>query len=236
MDNNIAIVLTGTIIPSTTLFLEHTNPKLRKDEYLKSIDYYKKFAPVYFLENSDYPLLNDRDFLERDVFLRKFEKSKYSDKGKGFMEFEMLSNWIGSEKNLPKNFIKITGRYIIKNFESIFNDCMREKNYLLIIDQLKRTTAAFSQLFFIETSIFKNYFMDTYIEADDNTGRYIEFVFFEKIIKSGVDFRIFFNEPIYSYISGTNMSIVDGDNLKCKIKNVLRKFNYFFDKKYLYFR
>ena len=53
MDNDIAIVLTATIIPNSIL-TEHSDFILRRAEYLKAIEYYKKYANVFFLENSSY--------------------------------------------------------------------------------------------------------------------------------------------------------------------------------------
>ena len=45
--------------------------------------------------------------------------SKYYLKGKGFQEFEMFDAYIAQHLNMSKFFIKITGRYIIEDFEKI---------------------------------------------------------------------------------------------------------------------
>ncbi|MCY7369077.1 MAG: hypothetical protein LH474_13100, partial [Chamaesiphon sp.] len=59
MSTEIPIILTGTIIPNTNVRLQHINPEQRRKEYLDCINYYRNFAPVYFLENSSYPVEED---------------------------------------------------------------------------------------------------------------------------------------------------------------------------------
>jgi hypothetical protein len=110
--HNLSIVLTGTIIPNTTLHTQYVDPEARRQDYLNAIHFYRNFAPVYFLENSSYDLKGDRAFQAiPKVTVHQFNASSPA-RGKGFQEFEMLDQWIAIEPNLPKRWVKITGRYL----------------------------------------------------------------------------------------------------------------------------
>jgi hypothetical protein len=54
--NEIPIVLTATIIPNQVTAAGTSNPEIRLAEYLNTLQFYLRFAPVIFLENSGYPL------------------------------------------------------------------------------------------------------------------------------------------------------------------------------------
>ena len=109
------IVLTGTIIPDAIKTV-HRNWKVRRNEYLGAIRYYKKFSKVYFIENSHYDISHDGEFSSNERFqCFKFGASEEFERGKGYQEFQMLDEFVkaGLEEN---SFIKVTGRYIYKNF------------------------------------------------------------------------------------------------------------------------
>lgn len=233
---DIGIVITGSIIPNSPLVV-HSNPEKRKQEYIRALYYYKRFAPVYFLENSSYPLLSDPDFVGIDnVFLRKFFVSKYFMRGKGYQEFEMLDNWLKSEIILPKRFIKITGRYLIVNFKQIFNECLKQKANCLIIDQFFRLSMSLSQLFYIDSNYYKENLTGIYLECDDEKGEWVERILYRKLLSSSINFRIFANEPRFLGIRGSTGKDMQDCYLRYLIKRVIRKFNYWIDNRYIYFR
>lgn len=226
MPNEIGIVLTATIIPNA-IYTVYGDAQRRKAEYLRAINFYKHFAPVYFLENSSYPLLSDPDFAEiENVNLIKFPLSVHFRKGKGYQEFQMIDEWIRTDENLPKRFIKITGRYIIKNFKKIFMEYITEKSNCILIDQNSKNKVALTQLFCSDSYCYKEKLSGFYLDCDDEKGEFAEKVLYRKLIDSNLDFKIFRNKPNYEYISGSTGSYVKENVVKFAIKNMIRKIMY----------
>jgi len=233
MANDIAIVLTGTIIPNSNL-VSHMNVEERKKEYLYTLEYYKRYSPVYFLENSDYPLLHDPAFLNIEgVFLRKFPVSSEYTKGKGYQEFEMLDLWINSEKQLPARFIKITGRYVVTNIHKIYDECLKKVSWPLMIDRYKKSRKAYTSLFYIKSDYYKKYLEGLYRECDDSMGRWIEYVVFKRLEHSSVQARIFAHQPLFQGISGSTGGSIKSHFLKHIVKALMRKLSYNIDNKYI---
>jgi len=204
MNPDIAIILTGTIIPNSSLVV-HSNPKLRRDEYIAAIKYYSQFCQVYFLENSDYDIFADPEFSScNNVTLRKFPVSLEYLRGKGFQEFEMIDKWFETEKNTPKRFIKITGRYIIRNFQSLFDECSNLEEETCLIDLYRKPKVAISSLFIINSDNYSRYFKGAYLECDDQSGVYIEHILFKRINSSDLKTRFFKHVPRLDGISGSS--------------------------------
>lgn len=231
IDNtDIAIVLSGTIVPNAT-FVVHTDWRLRRLEYLQSIRYYKCFAPVYFLENSSYPLEGDPEFNHENVFIRKFPVSHFFSRGKGFQEFEMLDAWFKAEQNLPQRFIKVTGRYIVRNFDEIIAECRQEYQHDMIIDVVYNGVAL-TQLFYTTANAYARIFQDLYQACDDVRGEWIEKVSFKKLTGSNIRYRIFFHRPIFSRISGSTGSPAKEDSrFRALAKDMLRRISFAVNKR-----
>jgi hypothetical protein len=232
--HNIGIVLTGTIIPNTTLHTEYFDPEARRREYLKAIRFYRNFAPVYFLENSSYNLQEDSAFKNiQNVTVRHFKSSSPS-KGKGFQEFEMLDQWINLEPNLPKRWIKVTGRYIYPEFEKILNECIQNQDISLIINQYLFANHSDTALFCIKTDYYRNNILGLYRYCDDSQGFLIEKVINAKLKQlSNQDFKRFSSHLDCVGVAGhTGKSIrnewIDGLNSR------IRDINYWVDRRYIW--
>ncbi len=90
----IPIVLTGTIAPNT-LPVVHRDPQQRGREYRDAIQHYLGVGPVYFLENSGSPLLDDPFFSATPGLQTvRFPPSLGTRQGKGYQEFEMLDAFV----------------------------------------------------------------------------------------------------------------------------------------------
>jgi hypothetical protein len=97
MAGEIPIVLTATVIPNGVTAAAN-NPEKRLEEYLAALNFYLSFAPVFFLENSAYPLETHPEFRQTDrLQVRRFKPSADPGRGKGYQEFEMLDAWMSSE-------------------------------------------------------------------------------------------------------------------------------------------
>jgi hypothetical protein len=204
MNPDIAILLTGTIIPHSS-FVVHADPKLRRDEYITAINYYSQFCPVYFLENSEYDIFADPEFSScTNVTIRKFPVSPEYSRGKGFQEFEMIDKWLETEKNPPRMIIKISGRYIVNNFHQIFSECRNVEEEICLIDLYRKPKVAISSLFSITRDNYSRYFKGVYLECDDQKGLWIERILFKKITSSDLKTRFFQHEPRVYGISGSS--------------------------------
>jgi hypothetical protein len=237
MQNKIAIVLTGTIIPNSILTF-HADPAIRRQEYLNSIHFYTNFAPVYFLENSNYPIEEDLDFASiPNLFLRKMDASMFYEKGKGYQEFEMLDRWIEQEKYPPNKWLKISGRYIFKNISSILEECLTDERINMVVDQVYRHNVAFTDIFYITTEYYTNQFKGIYKLCDDTTGDYIEKIVYNKLRRNNQDlFRMFGNVPMLSVISGTTGLTKEDTRIVYYLKLFIRRSNiFFFSSKYFIF-
>ena len=160
------IVLTGTIIPNVFRGDFLSIDERRKD-YLKAIRYYTRFGRVFFIENSDYDFSADEEFNKIDnLNIIQFPKSEYYDKGKGFQEFELLDRFVSTLQNEYSSFIKITGRYIISDFASIYADC-KNADVPFIIDTSYKDKHALTYMFYSTIKFYKSHLMGIYKQCDD---------------------------------------------------------------------
>jgi hypothetical protein len=234
MQNEIAIVLTGTIIPNSIL-TSHSDPGVRKQEYLKSIHFYTKFAPVYFLENSNYPVDEDPDFTSiPNLSIRKMPVSIFYEKGKGYQEFEMLDRWLEQEKHPPHKWFKISGRYIFKNFSSVITECLEDERSGIVIDQMRRHNIAFTDIFCIKTESYIRHFKGIYKLCEDISGEYIEKIIYKNLSeKNDGLFRVFINVPRISVISGTDGLRKEDTTIVYYLKLFLRRISLYLSSNYL---
>ena len=231
MTSDISIILTGTIIPHSSIVV-HADPKLRRDEYITAIKYYSQFCPVYFLENSEYDIFADPEFSSyTNVTIRKFPVSPKYSLGKGFQEFEMIDKWFENEKNPPRKIIKITGRYIIKNFQQIFSECCNVEEDICLIDLYRKPKVAISSIFSISQDNYSRYFKGAYRECNDQIGIFIEHILFKRIISSNLRTRLFQHEPRLLGISGSTGINLEGHRIAYLIKAQKRYIYHFFHRK-----
>lgn len=234
--NDISIVLTGTIIPNAP-YTVHSDPEIRRCEYLTAIQFYRQFAPVYFLENSRYELLKDSDFVSlENVKLCQFPLSSAPERGKGYQEFEMIDNWLANKTSLPARWIKVTGRYIYSNFHRIFDECQREVTVPMIIDRCARSKFARSYLFYTRTEFYRRHISGLYEECQDDSGEWIERVLYRHLAKVPPhQVRLFSTEPRLRGISGSTGEGVETHLIRYVLKRAFRKFNYAVDNQQLWY-
>ena len=233
-NNHIAIVLTGTITPNTSLVNNHLNPQARRNEYLAAINFYRQFGHVYFLENSTYSLIEDLDFQNiPNVSIRKFPVSNFPEKGKGFQEFEMIDAWINSETNLPERWIKVTGRYIYQDFQKILAECDRNSKSI-IINQYLFAKWADVALFCTTTAFYQQHLIGIYQQCDDRKGICAEKVMnanLNKVAKTSFSrFKIYLK---CSGIAGSTGKVISNIWLDA-INSTVMGFNYLLDKRYIW--
>jgi hypothetical protein len=235
--HQVAIVLTGTIIPNTINQLQHLDPTVRRSEYLKAINFYNKFANVYFLENSSYPLLKDDEFNNLpNTVIRKFPLSEKSDKGRGFQEFEMIDDWITNECDIPTKWLKITGRYIYKNIQRILDECCSNSSADILINQYRFSGYAESAIFCVSSDFYHKNILKLYYECDDQTGWFIEKALHKRLQR--VDVRVcqrFANSLVYNGIEGFSGHEIRS-NWRDQVNRNVATISYKLDKKYLWLK
>jgi hypothetical protein len=231
-----AIVLSGTIVPNAP-FTPYAEPAVRRKEYLDAINFYGRFAPVYFLENSSYCLAEDAAFTERPMLaVRKFPPSKYRERGKGYQEFEMLDAWVASDPAIPSRWMKITGRYLYRNFPALLRDALENGSARMIIDRHKRSRFARSSLFYVETEFYREHLMGIYRACDDRTGVWIEHVLYQRLAgRRNDEVRAFAVEPRLTAIGGSSGVTLESRPHKYWIKSLLRRVNHFADRQFIWY-
>lgn len=147
----IPILLTASIIPNS-IFTEYSDIEKRKNDYINSINYYKKFSKIYFIENSGYLIDRDNDFPKDNNILYISVNNKVVgdwEKGKGYQEFRMIDEFV--DDHLKENaFIKISGRYIFENFDILYKQVLksnRENINIVLIDFYEKLGWCNSQYF-----------------------------------------------------------------------------------------
>jgi hypothetical protein len=234
MQDEIAIVLTGTIV-TNSIFTIHVNAEIRKKEYLQAIHFYTQFAPVYFLENSIYPVNLDRDFTSiKNLFIRKMPVSLYYEKGKGYQEFEMVDRWLGEEKDPPLRWFKISGRYIFQNFAAFLDECLNDRKHQLVIDQLFHHNFANTAMFCITTAYYFQRLKNIYQTCDDSSGNFIEIIVFKKLAENRDDsIRLFTNVRNITMISGSTGSRINNSGVFYYLKIIARQINMLVSDRYI---
>lgn len=216
-DLDIILVLTGTLTVNA-IYTNYNNFELRRAEYLKSLKFYSQFSKVFFLENSGYNFSLDEDFSKLDnVIYYEQKKSKEYKKGKGYQEFEMIDSWFKGLNAKPYSFIKITGRYLIKNIDKIIDECKKKDNSIIIEKNILNKKIALTDIFYVTSDYYKNNIMGEYRKCDDENGIYIEHIMRNIVDKNSYS-QIFKNYPLKSGISGST-----GRNLGYSFQNKLTK-------------
>jgi hypothetical protein len=141
-------------------------------------------------------------------------------KGKGYQEFEMIDAWLESVPTKPKDFIKITGRYIIKNISEIIEECRTQLDAKIIIEKnIRNKYIAFTDIFYIKTEYYYDNVFGKYKLCDDEKNIFIEHVMRFIIDKAGEN-RVFRNYPLKFGITGSE-GIVFGNKFTLKVKSLI---------------
>jgi hypothetical protein len=233
MQDRISIVLTGTIVVNSIL-TTYVDPEVRKQEYLNAIRFYTKFAPVYFLENSTYPVEEDPEFTSiQNLSIRKMPVSLFYHKGKGYQEFEMIDRWLEKEANPPAKWFKISGRYIFQNFSSILDECLEDRTHELVIDQALYHSSANTTMFCITTKFYLENFKNIYKKCDDSYRIYIEMIIFKELLLCENDQIRLFANARKIVATGSTGSKIRNTGISYYFKVVVRRINILINSKYI---
>lgn len=170
---NRVILLTSTVYPAIEGYI--VNPEDRKKEYTTAINYYlaKTSYNIVVVDNSDYNFANDIDNIRLESLFYKAdgEDAVY---GKGYGEAKILDYAIRHSKFLQNvgQIIKITGRHIIVNIESLLSDCKNSLDVYVDVDLKYRYAQSY---FFVCNAIFlTKYLLPRRDEMNDSQGAHFE--------------------------------------------------------------
>ena len=233
---SVPLVLTATIVPNGDLGA-HADWRVRRREYLSTLDFYRRVGQVYFLENSRYDVLNDPEFVQRDdVVIRKFPSSPHASFGKGFLEFELLDEWFQHEKERPSRWIKITGRYRYANIRGVLEECQKLDAAPMIVDQYRRTQRARTGIFCVDSYLYDATLRGMYRECNDATGEWAERVMYRRLARlPRTQVSLFGVEPGLHGISGATGQEIWAGQSRQRLKTIARSLNRVFDRRYLWF-
>ncbi len=233
---DIPIVLTATVVPNGVVAASN-NPEIRLAEYIAAVRFYLPFAPVIFLENSQYPLEQHPEFRETArLRVRRFPPSANPERGKGYQEFEMLDAWLAEEPQPPARWLKITGRYQVRNIGAFLRECGRECRDGMLIDQVLRAGMARTYLFGATTSFYRERLAGIYRECDDRSGAWIERILFEKLREMRpAKVRSFKTQPRLIAVPGNARLPFPRGWAQWRCKQALRSINRLFDQQHLWY-
>lgn len=235
-NEKLPIVLTATIVPNVG-GTPAINSEKRLAEYIEGLKFYLQYAPVIFLENSGYPLEQYAEFRETPrLRVRKFPPSKNPERGKGYQEFEMLDAWLNTEPQPPARWLKISGRYQLLNILNILDECRRDSQHSLIIDQIARTHMARTYYFCVNSDFYQKRLRGLYHRCDDRTGDWIERMLFRELkLVPADEVRFFSTQPRIAAVAGSSGKVFSTGRSQWLVKQILRQLNRFIDGKYLWY-
>ncbi len=209
------ILLSATIKPDPLIHIGRIDSEEREEDYYKAVSFYlKRGYPVVFVENSDFNseriqnLSRKSPYFEYITFL-----SEVSHLGKAKGEFEIINYALTNSKLLSEvdYVIKITGRYIISNIDSLLlpTNAITKDVY---INPTRNLKWADTRLMMMKKSFYFSYFLPMAIRNfDENNKVFMENIFMKSLLKyllDGGELNLWPAYPAYQGIDGTHNEIV----------------------------
>jgi hypothetical protein len=209
------ILLSATIKPDPLIHFGRIDFEEREEDYYKAVSFYlKRGYPVVFVENSDF---NSESIQNLSKTSPHFEYmtfiSEVSHLGKAKGEVEIINYALANSKLLSKvdYLIKVTGRYIISNIDSLLlpTDGIRKDVY---INPTRNLKWADTRLMMMKKSFYFNYFLPVAVKyLDEKNNNYMENVFMKSLFQyllDGGELNLWPAYPAYQGIDGTHNEIV----------------------------
>jgi hypothetical protein len=199
---------------------------VRLQEYISAIRFYlMQFGDLdlYFLENSSFDPASSAEFMKLmsmpRFHLLKFPASEKHNEGKGYQEFEMLDEAVEQLSQYGR-FIKITGRYRIKNAAAI----TKFRCGGMLVDLNRKHRTAQSYILYFTRDFYLRYLSGAYKNAHDSAGRFIEHVIYERITHSAAlgICQLFPKTPLIEGIAGSSGRLMKRNPLRVFIRNLER--------------
>ena len=231
-----AIILPCTINPCDMPNVVRYDVETRLNDYKKSFNFLienKNINKIILIENSGYDLSFFNKIAKKfpnkkiEIISSNSNKSFNKKLGKGYGEYLCLKEVFENSK-IVKNtdyFIKITGRYIIKNFNSILKDMISNNAdiYLNLSNNLKYSD---SVIYGGNKKFFENYVIPEKEKTTDEINNLSENKIANATLKAVSDGLTLSKIPIYADKEG-----FIGTNGKKLRQNTLKKIKLYFFRK-----
>ncbi len=237
------LILTATIRPANGVFnLSLKDENERCKQYKDALIYYIKNIPgikIVLCDNSDTDIsefddifrLSQENNCQFEILSFKGNIQETVKRGKGFGESEIVTYALENSKLLQEDidnyFVKVTGRLILTNLAKQMQSFNREIIYINSSIDGNGRTIADTRTFAMNTDSYNKYFKDAGAFVDDHNDVFLESIFYDRIQKFSLVTR---NMPYYPRIvgiSGSNGYQYSYTEWKCKIKDILSKFNHY---------
>lgn len=223
--NQTCIIITATINPSGP-FVAQTDPKTRLAEYEEALAFYTELPyDIYFVENSGFDFEQSPYFAELQksdrVTFWSIGASGHSGRGKGYQEFEMLDQAVDKLNAAYRSFVKISGRYVVRNAKQLIAEGVRG----IRIDRHRKNKVAITGFFHSTLDFYKIYLRNLYLLVDDPNGLYIEHVLYRQLaaLQHRKWVELFRQNPDYHGVSGSHGNTMRRNPLKMRLRNVERR-------------
>ncbi len=239
------LIITATINPPTQDYLKVNNTGERLSQYKESLIFFISsgaFQKIIFCDNSGYLIENDVLKEEKEIalnngisleilsFIGNHEKVK--EQGKGYGEGEIMEHILKESKIISKDdyFFKVTGRLKVENINRIINKSKSAiKDGICLINVPNHTMHEIydTRFYGMHISIYEKDFLKAYENVDDQNSVFLETVFTNVLKEKNLKHR---NFPLYPRItgkSGTSGGEYVYTEWKCRIKDIMSKFNYY---------
>jgi hypothetical protein len=183
----IGLLVTGAVVPQASPASQRRSVPARLADYragLESWAFYEKLGPIVVCEGSDFPEHQFRAAVSPDGGAPSFEYLSYpapenAAGGKGRAEVVLLARALGESRSLAgvDRFLKATGRYVIRNGESLVRRILAQPALPDVqVNLHNRLTYADSRVF-----LFSREFFDTSVyprrdEISDSDETWLEHV------------------------------------------------------------
>lgn len=233
---NFAIILPCTINPCGMPNVARYDVETRLNDYKKSFNFWiknKNINKVILIENSGYDLsvFNKiaKDFPNKKIeILSSNSNNSFNKKlGKGYGEYLCLKEVFENSKIVKETdyFIKITGRYIVKNFDSILKDMISNNTdiYVNLSNNLKYSD---SVIYGGNKKFFENYVIPEKEKTTDEINNISENKIANATLKAVSEGLTLSRIPIYADTEG-----FIGTNGKKLKQNTFKKIKLYFFRK-----
>jgi hypothetical protein len=207
------IFLTGCIDPQGMTFTLLGNPQVRRDQYIKAINFYIKATDhkILFVENSN----NDiSSFFENEIESGRIEIITFNGNnydrqlGKGYGEMEIIEYAFQNSNSIKKaDFIfKITGRLIVSNIRSIISQADNGKDNQVLVNLQRSLSFSDSRCWGASKDFFINYIIPYKSTLNDSLNIYFEHLLCKAVHRAIIDdynFSFLENLPRYYGTSAT---------------------------------
>lgn len=235
--NKGCLLITGCASPVngiSALYLKDKNE--RKKQYIEAFKFYLRSTNVNRIVFCDSSSFKKPDELDEIIYRSGkrvewlcFEGSRnlVIERGKGYGEGEIIEYAFHHSRLLSEAdfLIKVTGRLIVKNIDSVIKSCKRNKNYFFPLRNVFGGNFIDTRFFIVRTDCFMEYFLKEYKNVNDQNSIFMEHIYAEVVIKNQIDVNLFRIEPDIEGISGTTGKYYHSSRSRIIIKSILNRMN-----------